>query len=151
MPHIISKKHQRAWRSFLTSQSLTTNMLDTRLRNARQISLDVYEVLQTLEDAEGQRLRMSELAETILFSRSGLTRMIDRLEEIGYVVREPSPDDRRGWYAKITEAGIIARHAACQIVENGLNEVWVAALSEDEAVRVSELLDGVVGRAKLAL
>jgi len=150
MPHIISQIHQRAWRSFLTSQSLTTNMLDSRLRKAKQISLDVYEVLHTLEDAEGQRLRMSELAETILFSRSGLTRMIDRLEEIGYVVREPSPDDRRGWFAKVTVEGIKARHAACDIVQNGLKEVWVEALSEDDAVKVSELLELVGGRAKIA-
>lgn len=150
MPHIISQKHQRAWRSFLTSQSLTTNMLDSRLRKARQISLDVYEVLNTLEEADGRKLRMSELAETILFSRSGLTRMIDRLEEIGYVVREPSPDDRRGWYAVVTEKGIAARHAACDIVQNGLKETWVTALSEDQAEQVAQLLDQVTTRTKRA-
>ncbi len=150
MPHVISQKHQRAWRSFLTSQSLTTNMLDSRLRKAGQISLDIYEVLSTLEDAEGHRLRMSDLAETILFSRSGLTRMIDRLEEVGYVVREPSPDDRRGWFAVVTPEGIKARHTACEIVQQGLAEVWVEALSEEDADKISALLEQVCGRAKNA-
>ncbi|MFM9872521.1 MAG: MarR family winged helix-turn-helix transcriptional regulator [Fimbriimonadaceae bacterium] len=126
-------------------------MLDSRLRKAGQISLDVYEVLRTLEDSEGHKLRMSELAETILFSRSGLTRMIDRLEEIGYVVREPSPDDRRGWFAVVTEKGIAARQAACDIVQNGLKEVWVEALSEEQADQVSHLMDQITNRAKSAL
>ena len=150
MPHIISKIHHKAWRSFLAAQSLTTKELDFRLRNADQISLDVYEVLLTLEESKGHRLRMSDLADTILFSRSGLTRMIDWLEELGYVRREPSPDDRRGWYAVVTDLGIKVRHGACDIVQASLKECWEESLTHEEAETITRLMDQVSNRVKQA-
>lgn len=150
MPHIISQNHHRAWRSFLTAQSWTTKELDSRLRKANQISLDVYEVLLTLEEATDHRLRMSDLAETILFSRSGLTRMIDRLEEQGYVRRDPCPDDRRGWFAVATDAGMKVRHRACDIVQTALKECWEESLSEEEAKTLIRLMDRVATRSRAA-
>lgn len=150
MPHIISQNHHRAWRSFLAAQSWTTKELDSRLRKSDHVSLDVYEVLLTLEESDQHRLRMSELAETILFSRSGLTRMIDRLEELGYVRREPCPDDRRGWFAVVTEAGIQVRHGACDVVQTALKECWESALSAEEAKTLTMLMDRVSTSARQA-
>jgi DNA-binding MarR family transcriptional regulator len=143
MPHIISGNHQRAWRSFLVSHSWVTKEIDSRLKASQRITLDVYELLYTLELAGDRRLRMSELAEMILFSRSGLTRMVDRLEEQGYVRREPSPDDRRGWYAVITEDGLAVRSRCCDVVQTTLKEFWESALTDDEALQMIDMMSRV--------
>ena len=148
MPHIISRNHQNAWRSLLIAQSWAIRQIEFQLRKANEISFDVYEVLQTLEDSEGGKLRMSDLADRILFSRSGLTRMIDRLEELGYVVREPSPDDRRGWYAVVTPKGMEVRHRACDIVQTTLQAIWEKSLSDEEAVALVPVMESVTKSAR---
>ena len=65
-----------------------------------------YDVLLTLAQAPERRLRMAQLADRVLLSRSGLTRLVDRLEREGLVRREPSPDDARGTYTVLTAAGL---------------------------------------------
>ena len=72
---------------------------------AHALPLSHYEVLIYLDAAPNDQLRMSELASSVLLSQSGLTRLVDRLERDGLVVREPCPDDRRGLLASITPAG----------------------------------------------
>lgn len=151
MPHIISENHRLAWRSLLDAQSSITKELDWRLRHANEISLDVYQVLTALEEADDRRLRMSELADSVLFSRSGLTRMVDRLEELGYVRREPFPDDRRGWFAVITEKGIAVRHRACEVVQSALKEYWENLVSIEEAEQVRSLFGRVAEEARAAV
>lgn len=148
MPHIISENHQTAWRSLLIAQSCAVKQIEFQLRKANEVSFDVYEVLDTLESAEGGRLRMSDLADRILFSRSGLTRMIDRLEEIGLVVREPSPEDRRGWFAVISPKGIEVRHRACAIVQKTLDAVWVQAMPEKDAEALIPMMNQVAESAR---
>ena len=82
-----------------------THQLDAELRAEHDLPLTSYEVLLFLNDSPDGRLRMSELADNVLLSRSGLTPLVDRLEKRGLVRREACPDDARGYFAVITETG----------------------------------------------
>src|SRR5579859_3239466 len=83
-----------AWRSFLTAHAALINQIERELLEAGVVPLSWYDVLFALYDAPGQRLRMSELASAIVLSRSGLTRLVDRLEAEGLLARERSVSDR---------------------------------------------------------
>lgn len=128
----------QAWRSFVTAHAVTTQFLDQQLRINKQVSLEVLNVLIALAEAPGGQIRMSDLANLIMFSRSGLTRMIDRLEEEDLVSRVPCPDDRRGWFAAITDQGRAALKNAQSVYEPALAKVWTSALSEQEATALSQ-------------
>jgi DNA-binding MarR family transcriptional regulator len=95
-----------AWRGFLRVHSALVHELDRELEETHGLPLTHYEVLLYLESAPGRRLRMAELASSVLLSQSGVTRLVDRLEREGLVVREPCPEDRRGLLAALTPAGL---------------------------------------------
>lgn len=94
-----------AWALFLTAHALLVEGIEARLAAAGLPPLAWYDVLWALERAEGGRLRLSELAERTVLSRSNATRLVDRLAAAGLVVRSPSDEDGRGAYAVITAAG----------------------------------------------
>jgi DNA-binding MarR family transcriptional regulator len=95
----------RAWRSLLAAHSRLVADLDDELMASQGLSLNEYGVLVTLSEAPDDRLRMSELAEELHISPSGLTRRLDGLVRAGLVERLQCPDDRRGSYAVLTPAG----------------------------------------------
>ena len=94
-----------AWRGMLRVHSRLTRELDAELVAAHGLPLSSYEVLLFLDDAPGGRLRMTQLADSVLLSPSGLTRLVDRLLKDGLVRRENCPSDRRGFEAVITDPG----------------------------------------------
>ncbi|GAB3596944.1 MarR family transcriptional regulator [Angustibacter peucedani] len=94
-----------AWRSFLRAHAAVTRRLEAELQAEHGVPLAVYDVLVQLVEAPGRRLRMTELAGAVLISRSGLTRLVDRMVRDGHVHREPDPDDARGVWAVLTPAG----------------------------------------------
>lgn len=100
----LSEDEQQAWRSFVTG---TRRLLDRLERDLKThgISHDDYGVLVALSEAEGGRLRMAELADQSVESRSRLSHHIGRMEAKGLVRRESCPGDRRGFFAVITDAG----------------------------------------------
>lgn len=101
----LDSRELAAWRGMLRAHRELVNRLDAELVREHGLPLTSYEVLISLADAPDSRLRMGELANELLLSRSGLTRLVDRLEKQGYVERRRCTDDARGWYATITEAG----------------------------------------------
>ena len=94
-----------AWRGMLRVHGEIVAKLDAELEREHGLPLSSYEVLIYLAGAPGGRLRMGELAASMLVSRSGLTRLVDRLERDGLVTRERCEDDARGFFAVITDAG----------------------------------------------
>jgi DNA-binding MarR family transcriptional regulator len=94
-----------AWAGFLRTHAELVRELDRELETAHGLPLTQYEVLIRLADAPDDRLRMSELARSVYLSQSGVTRLVDRLEARGLVVREPCPEDRRGLHARMTDEG----------------------------------------------
>jgi len=101
----LSDADQDLWRRLLAVECKLRERLDRDLRELHGISLGDYDVLVHLADAAGGSLRMSELADRVLLSRSGITRRLDRLVTGGLVSRLPCVDDRRGALAHITAEG----------------------------------------------
>jgi len=94
-----------AWRGLLRAHAALVRDLDAELHARNHLSLHEYEVLLTLADAPGGRMRMSELATAVVLSQSGLTRLVDRLVRDGSVARVRCEGDRRGLNAELTDAG----------------------------------------------
>ena len=94
-----------AWRGFLRAQSTLLRELDEELTREHGLPLSSYDVLVQLDEAEDGRLRMSHLADAVLLSRSGLTRLVTRLVEQGLIERDECKNDARGSFAVITDEG----------------------------------------------
>lgn len=94
-----------AWRGFLRSHATLVHELDAELRETHGLPLAHYDVMVNLEAAEAGSLRMRDLADAVLLSRSGLTRLVDRMEADGLIERRDCPSDARGQFAVLTDAG----------------------------------------------
>ena len=101
----LSPLETAAWAGFLTTHAALVRELDRELEAQHGLPLTQYEVLLHLDRAPDQRLRMSELARSVLLSQSGVTRLVDRLVARGLVVRAPCAEDRRVLWAQLTEEG----------------------------------------------
>ena len=102
-----------AWRGFLFAHAKVVRALEADMIEQHDLPLTWFDVLSRIKQAPGQRLRMHQLEEASLFTRSGITGLADRLEKAGFVRRERSAEDRRGVYLAITQAGI-----------DKIDEVW---------------------------
>src|SRR5919112_5121680 len=92
----LDERELRAWRGMLEVHAAVTQQLDADMRAEHGLPLSSYEVLMFLADADGHRMRMADIADRALVSRSGLTRLIDRLVALGLVERSSCPEDGRG-------------------------------------------------------
>jgi DNA-binding MarR family transcriptional regulator len=140
----LTTRELQAWRGLLRTHAWLTKALDAELDAAHELPLSSYEVLKFLADAEGERMRMCDLAASILLSRSGLTRLVDRLERDGFIVRVSCDDDARGAYAKLTPAGREKLAAARATHLSGVRSLFLGHLSDDEQELLGELFDRVV-------
>jgi DNA-binding MarR family transcriptional regulator len=121
-----------AWRGMLRVHSALVKDLDAELLGAHGLPLSSYEVLIALQDAPGGRLRMAELADSVLLSRSGMTRLVDRLERDGLLARDRCSDDGRGAYAVLTAAGEELLASARPAHHAGVRERFLRHFDEDE-------------------
>lgn len=94
-----------AWRGVIFTHARVFSVVEAPLRERTGLSLVYLDVLGRLYDAPERRLRIQELQERSLFTKSGMTRLVDRMSEAGLVRREPVPGDRRGVYVVITDEG----------------------------------------------
>lgn len=136
----LGRAQQDAWIAFFVGHGQLTRKIERDLAQAGQPGLEVYDVLLALELAPERRLKMSELADRLVYSRSGLTRMVDRLERAGWVQRASCPADRRAIHAVLTDAGLAVREAAWPAYRDAIQEHFGALLSEDEARHLALLL-----------
>ncbi|NDJ33094.1 MAG: MarR family transcriptional regulator, partial [Chloroflexi bacterium] len=135
----------KAWRLFITANAPIIESIDSQLREAEQIPLNWYDVLIELYEAKGHRLRMSDLAERVLLTRSGLTRLVDTLEKQDYIVREIDPEDRRGFFAVLTDDGKQAMQKAWPTYASGINMAFAAHLSDVEAQLLIDVFERMIG------
>jgi DNA-binding MarR family transcriptional regulator len=116
----------------LRAHAELTRQLDAQLAREHKLPLSSYEVLLFLADAPNGRMRMSELADSVLLSRSGLTRLVDRLEREGLLKRERCESDARGLFAEITPAGRELFDAARRTHLDGVRALFLDRFSRDE-------------------
>jgi DNA-binding MarR family transcriptional regulator len=101
----LDELEHRAWRGFLLKHARLARLLEADLLARNGLPLAEFDVLFQLAASENQRLRMNELADRVLLSRAGVTRLVDRLVADGLVGRSKCPSDGRGAYAVLTDAG----------------------------------------------
>jgi DNA-binding MarR family transcriptional regulator len=142
-PALLDRVELGAWRGLLRVHSRMTKALDAELIAEHGISLSSYEVLLFLADAPDGRLRMSELADGVLLSRSGLTRLVDRMERDGVLRRERCEDDARGFNAIITAEGRDLFQSARRTHLDGVRELFLSQLSADELRTLARLWEKV--------
>lgn len=134
-----------AWRAFLRAHARVTHLLDAELTAECDLSLGSYEVLLHLNEAPGGLMRMTDLAQRVLLSRSGLTRLVDRLESEGLIRREACPSDARSTHAVLTTEGRRRLRAAAPVHLRGVREHVVGRLDEDELRQLGTLLGRLAG------
>jgi DNA-binding MarR family transcriptional regulator len=129
---LLDEEELAAWRGMLRAHAELVRELDAELARDHDMPLSSYEVLLFLNDSEDGRMRMSELADSALLSRSGLTRLVDRLERQGLLKRERCESDARGWFAEITPEGRRAFGAARKTHLDGVRRAFLSRFSRDE-------------------
>jgi DNA-binding MarR family transcriptional regulator len=134
-----TREQLAAWRAFLTCAYALIDILDAELQAECGLSLRWYDVLVQLEEAE-HAVRMNELASRILASKSGLTRVIDRMEEAGLVHRERPEHDRRVIEVVLTEKGSAALQQARVVHRRGIYEHFASRLDERAVAALSRQL-----------
>ncbi|HEY9392448.1 MAG TPA: MarR family transcriptional regulator [Mycobacteriales bacterium] len=134
----------RVWRTFLRAHAVIMRRLERDLVRAHGLPLSWYDVLVQLSEAPGHRLRMTELADRVLLSRSGLTRLVDRLTATGLVSREADPTDARGTFTVLTDDGFDRLREAAPTHLRGVGE-YMSHLTAEELEQLGGLLDGLLG------
>lgn len=134
----------RAWRAFLRAHSSVTRLLESDLIAQHGLSLPEYGVLVTLVEAPDHKLRMTELADQVLLSRSGLTRLVDRMQRSGLVDRRPCTSDARGLNAVLTEVGYARLKESSGTHLRGVREHVTGLLSEVELDQLYALMSKLV-------
>lgn len=134
-----------AWRAFLHGHAAITRALDAELVASHRVTLSDYEVLLYLAQAPERRLRMSELAERVLLTRSGVTRLVDGLERAGLVRRADCPEDRRVSYTQLTDAGYANLREAGRTHLAGVRALFVEQFSDEELEELASLLTRLPG------
>jgi DNA-binding MarR family transcriptional regulator len=128
------------WRMLQRAQVRITRHLEAELLVAHDLPLASYDVLMQLAEAPERRLRMNDLADRVLLSRSGLTRLIDRLQRDGLVAREACADDARGLFAVLTERGEARLAEATPTYLRGIRTQFLDMLGPDEIGEVRSML-----------
>jgi DNA-binding MarR family transcriptional regulator len=132
-----------AWRTFLTAHATVIRRLEVELEEQESLALSDFDVLIQLHFAGGT-LRMRDLAESVLLSRSGMTRRVDRLEAAGYVSRVACETDRRGSFAHLTDGGRERLRTALPVHLRGIADHFLAPLATDELASIRTSLAKLV-------
>ena len=133
MTNRIADDHLDAWRAMLNTHARLTTHIEDALDGAGLPQLAWYDVLWALHRAPGKTLRMGELAQEVTISRSGLTRLVDRIEAEGLLERRQSPADRRAVEVAITPAGSRLLRKMWPVYEDVLRSEFEAKLTRADA------------------
>lgn len=136
-----------AWRGFLEAHRRVVDVLETELRDHEDLPLAWYDVLVQLSESPTRSLRMQELADAILLSKSGLTRLVDRMETAGLVERQPCEDDGRGVRAVLTDGGMQRLRDAAPTHVRGVRAHFADVLRPGEAAVLAQALHRIASAA----
>ncbi len=144
----VDEARMAAWQVFLGAHAAIIARIERDLAAAGVIPLTWYDVLIELYEAPDRRLRLHELADAVVLSRSGLTRLVDRLAAAGLLRREPDPADRRGAFAVLTAEGVRALGRAWPVYSRGIDRYFARDLNDEEARAITAALGRVRDAAR---
>lgn len=140
----LTDREQRAWRAYLESSKVLFDALDRRLQRDADLPHAYFEILVRLSEADGRAMRMSELAERTLSSRSRLSHAVARLEERGWVERSECATDRRGQIARLTDAGFAVLAAAAPGHVAAVREYVIDQLSAEQLHQLTAIGETII-------
>ncbi len=138
-PRWLDADEQKAWRAWLYSSQLLAERLDRELQHRTGIPHTYYEILVQLSETPGRMLRMSQLADRCLSSRSRLSHAVSRLEERGWIRRQVCEEDARGQLAVLTDEGFAALEAAAPIHVESVREHLFDQLSKEQVAALRDV------------
>ena len=138
-PRWLDVDEQKAWRAWLYSAQLLMDRLDRELTHATGISHAYYEILVALSETPTRMMRMSELADRCLSSRSRLSHAVSRLQERGWVRRQTCEEDGRGQLAVLTDEGFAALEAAAPVHVEGVRQHLFDQLSPQQVAAMRDV------------
>jgi DNA-binding MarR family transcriptional regulator len=146
-PRWLNPAEMNAWRRYIIASRRLLEALDYDLDH-HELSMADYEVLAQLSDAPERKMRMSELAEVAMLSRSRLSHRIKVMEKAGWVKREACPDDKRGYFAVMTPKGWKAIVAAAPDHVNSVRTRFLDHLTKDDQRVLAEIFERVTDSLK---
>ena len=138
------------WTMLLETNSVLVDLLEAELDEVGGLPLTWYDVLAQLEMSAGHRLTMKELSRSVLLSKSGITRLVDRMERAGMIERTPCPSDRRVVYAQVTDEGRSLFKKASPVHLRGIERHFTRHLTSDEARVMRAALAKILDAARAA-
>ncbi len=144
----LSPAEEHAWRALLRAHACLAKRLDSQLEAAHRMPMSSYEVLRLLQETNGGRMRMCDLAERAQLSRSGLTRLVDRLEREQLIERCSCEHDARGSYACLTDAGRERLDEASCTHLAVIREQFLAHFSEEQLSLLASMLERIAPCSK---
>jgi DNA-binding MarR family transcriptional regulator len=142
-----SPERLRSWRLFFESALALLDVLDSELGNAVGIPMRWYDVLVHLEESP-EGIRMNELAERILYSKSGFTRVVDRMEDAGLVRRVRPDDDRRSILVVLTDNGAETMERARRYHRDGIEQHFSQHLTDADIKALTRALEKISTHAR---
>ncbi len=142
----LSADEQRAWRAYIESTKVLFDALDRQLQHDAKMPHTYYEILVALSEADERSMRMSELAERTLSSRSRLSHAVARLEERGWVLREDCPTDRRGQIARLTDLGFRTLADAAPGHVHAVRNYMIDVLTAEQLDQLSAIGHAIIAK-----
>lgn len=139
----LTEPEQSAWRAYLEGSQLLANRLERELQSECGLSAADYEIFVRLSESPDRRMRMSELAERTLYSRSRLSHAVTRLEKEGWLRREDCEDDKRGTFAELTQAGFDKLVQAAPEHVTSVRRHLIDRLSPEQVEQLQEIMTAV--------
>ncbi len=136
----IADNRMQTWQAFLEAHSKVIRVLESEMIEDQSLPLTWYDILANLNYSPDGKMRMQTLADSVVLSRSGLTRLFDRMTKEGLVTREPCPEDRRGTYAVITPQGADALARANPGHYRGIREHFLDKLDDSDVEAIQRAL-----------
>lgn len=133
---MLTEDAKSAWNWLFIGQALMVKKIDTAMQEAGVIGLETYDVLLTIELQPNQKIKMCQLAERVLLSRSGVTRLADRLEKLGWIERVGCERDGRSTYIRLTEAGLQKREEAWPVFRSQIELLFASQLKPNQITQV---------------
>lgn len=143
----LSEREGAAWVGFLRGHDLVTQRLDAELRASNDLALSEFEILLHLARAGGEK-RMAQIAHDVVLTGGGVTRIVARLEKLGYLTRRSCPKDGRGIFAVLTNAGWAKHRAAHAVHVEGVKRLFLRDTKQDELAVLSAFFDRMVARTR---
>src|SRR5215207_8970311 len=147
--HTLTARDPRlqAWRQFLMAHARVSRRLDDELRADHDLSLAEYDALLSIAEAPDRRIRMRQLADRVILSKSGVTRLIDRLVLDGLVQRDACLSDARGAEAVLTTAGLDRLRRASRTHLRGIDEHFIAVVDDADLTVIQRSMRAVADGA----